>query len=178
VVIMGPVGGGRLGETGGTLGQKLPPGVASTPELALRFVMANPNVTIALSGMSTMEQVTENVAVPDSAGPLTPEQTAAVDELMGQLKAMADLYCTGCGYCKPCPNGVAIPDIFRLVNQYRVYGAKASAIDHYRRLIKHQKDDSRPADACVECGKCEEKCPQHIKIMEQLKQAHELLTVK
>ncbi|HUW33843.1 MAG TPA: aldo/keto reductase [Planctomycetota bacterium] len=178
VVIMGPVGGGRLGETGGTLGQKLPPGAASTPELALRFVMANPNVTIALSGMSTMEQVTENVAVADSAGPLTPEQMAAVDELMGQLKAMADLYCTGCGYCKPCPNGVAIPDIFRLVNQYRVYGAKASAIDHYRRLIKHQKDDSRPADACVECGKCEEKCPQHIKIMEQLKQAHELLTVK
>ena len=94
---------------------------------------------------------------------------------MAQLKGMADLYCTGCGYCKPCPNGVAIPDIFRMVNLHRVYGAKAAALHQYARLVSNQKDDNKPADACVECGKCEPKCPQHIKIAEQLKQADALL---
>ena len=176
VVIMGPVGGGRLGETGGTLADKLPGGIASTPELALRFVMSNPNVTIALSGMSTMQHVNENIAVAGKASELSPTEHADIEKAMEQVKHMADLYCTGCGYCKPCPNGVAIPDIFRMVNLQRVYGAKSAAHAQYARLIQKQKDDDRPADACIECGKCEEKCPQHIKIAEQLKQAHQLLT--
>ena len=178
VVIMGPVGGGRLGETGGTLAENLPAGIASTPELALRFVMANPNVTVAISGMSTMQQVIENTAVANRAGALTPDEVEAIGKAMEQLRKLADLYCTGCGYCKPCPNGVAIPDIFRMVNLHRVYGARAAAAKQYEHLIRKQKDDSKPADACTECGKCEEKCPQHIKIAEQLKQAHQLLTAK
>ena len=178
VVIMGPVGGGRLGETGGSMASMLPGGIASTPELALRFVMANPNVTVALSGMTTMQHVVENVATANRGEKLSPAELAAVQTAMEQLKKMADLYCTGCGYCKPCPNGVAIPDIFRMANLSRVYGATAAARSEYKRLIKRQKPDSKPADACVECGKCEQKCPQHIKIIEQLKQSHELLSGK
>ena len=176
VVIMGPVAGGRLGETGGDLAASLPGGIASTPELALRYVMANPNVTVALSGMSTLQHVIENTAVAEKAADLSPAENTDIAKAMEQLKKMADLYCTGCGYCKPCPNGVAIPDIFRMANLYRVYGAKSAARSQYAGLIRDKKDDSKPADACVECGKCEEKCPQHIKIMEQLKQAHTLLT--
>jgi len=176
IVIMGPVGGGRLGETGGEFAAALPEGVSSTPELALRFVMANPNVTVALSGMSTMKQVEENILTANREESLSAEERAAIAKAVRQLAEMADLYCTGCNYCQPCPQGVAIPEIFRLANLYRVYGAKKTARDSYAGMIKQNRENHLPATACVECGECEEKCPQNIKVIEQLKQAHELLT--
>ena len=178
VVIMGPVAGGRLGETGGKFAELLPEGISSVPELALRFVMANPNVTVALSGMSTMQHVEENILTAGSSKALSADELTAVDKVMAELKAMADLYCTGCGYCQPCEQKVAIADIFRAVNRYRVYGAKDGARGAYKKLIKDNKEDKQPAGACIECGECEPKCPQKIKIVEQLKLSHELLAAK
>jgi len=98
VVVMGPAGGGRLGADSPIL-QKLLPSVRRVPELALRFVLANPNVTMALSGMSTMQQVEENLATANDTVTLSPADQAAIQEQLARLKAMADLYCTGCGYC-------------------------------------------------------------------------------
>jgi len=175
VVVMGPVAGGNLGETGGEFAGMFPEGVASTPELALRFVLSNPNVTIALSGMSTMQHVEENVVTAGREEVLSADELAAIDKAMEQLKDLADLYCTGCGYCKPCPQGVAIPEIFRAVNQLRVYGATNAARASYKQLVEENKEDKQPATACVECGECEPKCPQKIEIAQQLEQAHELL---
>jgi len=175
VVIMGPVGGGRLGETGGELAKMLPQGIASTPELALRFVLCNPNVSVALSGMSTMQQVEENIATASRDATLSADEIDAIERALHQLQKMSDLYCTGCKYCLPCPHGVAIPDIFRLTNMARVYGAASYARDAYQRMIKEDKEDKQPASSCAECGQCEEKCPQKIEIIRQLKEAHEIL---
>ena len=171
IVVMGPVAGGRLGTSSPVL-QELIPGVNRVPELALRFVLSNPNVCVALSGMSTMQQVTENLATAAEEISLTAEEKAAIDEHLERLKNMADLYCTGCSYCMPCPQEVNIPHIFQKYNEARVYGLWEAASEAYRNW---RWVSGKPADDCVECGECEAKCPQHIPIREQLQEAHEAL---
>jgi len=176
VVVMGPVGGGRLGPSNEVLGSFLP-GLRRISELALRFVLANPNVTEAISGMSTMEQVEENLAVVSDADPLTPADKATIEAQLDRLKEMADLYCTGCGYCTPCPEGVNIPSVFRAYNDARVYGFWEHARLNYARMIGAPVEKGgQVADVCTECGTCKPKCPQHIDIPAQLKQAHTALT--
>lgn len=174
VVVMGPVGGGRLGDHSRVL-EGLVPGIARVPELALRFVLANPHVSIALSGMSTMEQVEENLKAASQAAGLSDADVAAIDAHLARLKAMADLYCTGCNYCMPCPKDVAIPKIFERYNRGRVYGLWTSARQAYANLGQGWDKGAR-ADACVDCGACEKKCPQHLPIREQLKEAHRALS--
>jgi len=175
VVVMGPVGGGRLGVDSEVLESVLP-NVRRVPELALRFVLANPNVSVALSGMSTLQQVEENLAVASDGAALSEADQAAIDEHLQRLKKMADLYCTGCGYCMPCPEEVAIPKIFERYNRGRVYGLWESARKAYGDLGVIPWDKGKKADACVDCGECEEKCPQNLPIREQLKEAHQALT--
>jgi hypothetical protein len=88
---------------------------------------------------------------------------------------MAKLYCTGCEYCMPCPQGVKIPRIFELYNLGQVYGLWGVAREGYARMPE-RRDGGKQADECIECGECEEKCPQNIEIREQLKAAHAALT--
>ena len=174
IVVMGPVAGGRLGVSSQVL-EELLPEVKRVPELALRFVLSNPNVSVALSGMSAMQHVEENVAVASDGVSLSEADVAAIHAHLQRLHAMADLYCTGCGYCMPCPNEVNIPHIFQRYNEARVYGLWEPARASYREWhwVK-----GKQADACVECGACEEKCPQHIPIRKQLAEAHEALSKK
>jgi len=174
VVVMGPVAGGRLGVDSKVLGELLP-GVSRVPELALRFVLSNPNVSIALSGMSTMQQVEENLVTASDESALSDEELKAIDEHMARLKKMADLYCTGCKYCMPCPQDVNIAAIFERYNWGRVYGLWEPARKQYARLGTGRWPKGNDATACVECGLCEEKCPQNIPIRKQLKEAHEAL---
>jgi len=174
VVVMGPVAGGRLGVSTEALA-KMVPGVERVPELALRFVLANQNVSLALSGMSTMEQVEENLSITSDSRKLSAEDLAAIDEHLAKLKAMADLYCSGCEYCMPCPNEVRIPKIFGQYNQGRVYGLWKSSREEYDGIGKSEWSPGNNAEACTECGVCEEKCPQKLPIMKQLKEAHEAL---
>ena len=170
VVVMGPVAGGRLGATSDVLGS-LVPSIARVPELALRFVLANPNVTVALSGMSTMQHVEENIAVASDPVTLSDAERAAIAEHLERLKKMADLYCTGCNYCKPCPNKVDIPGVFGKYNMARVYGLWDLAKQQYAGMLRQGSG----ADLCIECGECEPKCPQHLHIREQLKESHAAL---
>jgi len=177
IVVMGPVAGGRLG-AGSEVLAKLVPGIQRVPELALRFVLANPNVSAAISGMSTMQHVEENLATAGHDTPLSDADKAAIDEHLKRLKKMADLYCTGCGYCIPCPNEVNIPHIFRAYNNARVYGFWDSARRSYAGIGKSQWIKGKNAEACTECGECEKKCPQKIPIRDQLKEAHKALVKK
>lgn len=172
VTVMGPVGGGRLGVDSDVLKAMLPKGISRVPELALRFVLTNPNITIALSGMSTMQQVEENLATASNASPLSAEEMAAIAEHLEKLKKAADLYCSGCGYCKPCPNGVDIPLVFRLYNEARVYGMWDNAKGSY----KWHQTEKKTAEFCGECGECLDKCPQKIPVPDRLKEAHSALT--
>jgi len=172
VVVMGPVAGGRLGSTSDVLTQVVPQ-VKRVPELALRFVLSNPNVSVALSGMGTPQMVEENTAIASDEVSLSAADKAAIDEQLERLSRMADLYCTGCGYCMPCPNEVNIPYVFRKYNEARVYGLWEVSRKSYQ---EWRRTSGKPADACVECRLCEEKCPQHISIPEQLAEAHEALS--
>ncbi len=175
VEIMGPVGGGRLGMASERV-QAMVPGVTSTPELALRFVLANPNVTIAFSGMNTRAQVKENCAVASREAPLSDEEMQAIQNALAENKRLAELYCTGCNYCVPCPQGVAIPDIFAAMNYHRVWGLTAYAKELYQKLGPDNKNGKMNASACVECGECEKKCPQNIPIIQRLKESHAALS--
>ena len=175
VVVMGPVAGGRLGATSKVL-EELVPGVKRVPELALRFVLSNPNVTVALSGMSTMEQVEENLETASDPVSLSPEDEVAIKEHLVRLKDMASLYCTGCGYCQPCEAaGVLIPAILNHYNTGRVYGLWDTARNEYAQIGKVGWMKGANADACTECGVCEPECPQNIEIRKELKAAHAAL---
>ncbi|MFH1732600.1 MAG: aldo/keto reductase [Planctomycetota bacterium] len=169
---MGPVGGGRLGATSDVL-ESLVPGIKRVPELALRFVLANPNVSIALSGMSTMQHVEENIVTASDESTLSESDRAAIREHAERLREMAKLYCTGCGYCMPCEAAsVNIPGVLGAYAMAKVYGLWDHARKAYARIPKGAEDRNQTADACTECGKCEEKCPQKLDIREQLKEAH------
>jgi predicted aldo/keto reductase-like oxidoreductase len=170
VVAMGPVGGGRLGDFSSVLAG-LVPGIARVPELALRFVLSNPDVDVALSGMSTMAMVEENVRACAEKVFLADGDRKAIASHLVRLKKMADLYCTGCNYCMPCPQGVAIPRIFECYNRGRVYDLWSNAKQGYAGIGGSPWDAGKRADACTGCGVCETKCPQHLKIRDQLKEA-------
>ena len=177
VVVMGPIGGGMLGENSQVLSGLLP-GIKSTAEMALRFVLSNPNVSLAFSGMNEMEQVEENLAVATDGRILTADDLAAIEARMGDLKGMADLYCTYCNYCQPCPAEVAIPEVFHKYNRGRVYGLWSAARKGYAQIGSFQGDTRKQADACTDCGECEDKCPQNIPIRKQLAEAHEILVTQ
>jgi len=174
VEIMGPVGGGRLGMASEQIESMLS-GQVTTPELALRFVLSNPGVTVAFSGMSTREQVEQNSAVAERSEPLSDEEMSAIRAALVENERLSELYCTGCGYCLPCPEAVAIPDIFSAMNLHRVWGLTDAARERYGRLGPDNRRGKMDVSACMECGQCEEKCPQHIRIREQLKETQRAL---
>jgi len=160
VSLMGPVGGGRLVHPSEVYAKAT--GAASTPEAALRFVLANPCVTTALSGMNALEQLEENAATASRAAPLSEAELAAIDELEKANRDLLDLYCTACGYCMPCEHGVNIPGNFAAMNTLKVHGLVGLARQMYRRLR-----DGIAAN-CTQCGGCDGKCPQQIDIQSRL----------
>ena len=139
--------------------------------MALRFVWSNPAVNVAISGMGTREMVEQNCAAADR-GPLGEAEVGTVNEMMDGMLELARLYCTGCGYCMPCPNGVNIPRVFEMANYYRVYGLREYAVEHYRALTQRDHDASQ----CIDCGACLELCPQRIEIPDQLREADAMLS--
>jgi predicted aldo/keto reductase-like oxidoreductase len=169
VVVMGPVGGGRLSIMPRGVSDLAGLSAENAAELALRFVLAHPGVHVALSGMGSVEMVEQNCAAIDK-GPLTAVEANTLTDMMAGMEELAKLYCTGCGYCMPCPNGVNIPRVFELVNYHRVYGLQAYATEQYARLVEQGQD----ASCCVECGTCLDRCPQDIAIIEQLAEARAL----
>ncbi|MHB1484004.1 MAG: aldo/keto reductase [Saccharofermentanales bacterium] len=177
IVVMGPVAGGRISGMSPEVADKLGIKVRNTSELALRFVMANPNVDCALSGMSNIQMVEENALTASRSDvPLTDKELDALKGLLDDYKKLSDLYCTGCNYCQPCPQGVNIPFIFSQMNNYRIYGIKEAARAEYAAIgAPGGQTKGEKADKCIECGICEGLCPQKIEIMKQLRECAEAL---
>ncbi|MEM2136966.1 MAG: 4Fe-4S dicluster domain-containing protein, partial [Candidatus Methanomethylicia archaeon] len=141
-------------------------------EWALLWVWNHPEVSVALSGMSSMQQVIDNVKYADHALPniLTAEELSLFDRVREFYRTRGFINCSGCRYCLPCPNGVLIPDIFAYYNEYFRRGRDSSVIDEYNSRIPNEGK----AENCVKCGRCEELCPQHIEIRVWLDRARRL----
>jgi len=178
VIVMEPLRGGKLAV------QDPPAQVAEAfsqsqrdwtmAEWALQWLWDQPEVSLLLSGMSTMEQVEQNLrsASRSGVGSLSEDDHATVSRVQQAWSGLAPVACTNCEYCMPCPNGVQIPRIFKLYNESVMYDRQGRGQNAYQNEFK---DDQR-ADMCVECGQCEELCPQSIQIIQQLKDAHAYLT--
>ncbi|MDQ2087218.1 aldo/keto reductase [Herbivorax sp. ANBcel31] len=175
VVVMSPVGGGRVSGLPKNVAHKLGLKVNSNAELALRFVFANDNIHCALSGMGDINMVEENATTASNAETLSKDEVDAINKMMKENEKLSKLYCTGCGYCMPCPKGVNIPHIFKMMNYYRVYGIIDYSKDEYAKIGTNPWIEGKRADACNQCGACETKCPQKIQIRKQLKDCHEAL---
>lgn len=164
VCVMGPVGGGRLAALPPPVQERLGIDEAQAVSLALRFVLANPHVSCALSGMGSEAMVDHNAAVV-SGPPLSEAERADLVRLLDELEGLASLYCTGCNYCAPCPHGVSIARRFELMNQHRVWGLTDKARTAYQQLVARESEGE-----CEECGECLPKCPQRIAIIDQLEE--------
>jgi predicted aldo/keto reductase-like oxidoreductase len=172
VIVMGPLGGGRISGLPKEVSEKLGITAAASAELGLRFVAANPNADVILSGMSNETQLKENVEFVSRLEPLSKEEIDGLGKMMAENKRMADLYCTGCKYCMPCPQEVNISHIFSMYNYYKVYDIHDYARNGYAEIGRSPWVKGTRADACNECGECETKCPQNIEIRKQLKDSH------
>jgi predicted aldo/keto reductase-like oxidoreductase len=180
VAIMGPVGGGRLAGEHLTEEMKkwLTPGRSNFADLAFKFVLSNPNVSVALSGMGTEEMLDDNLRITsrDDYDKISEAEKESIENIAARFKELCDNICTQCKYCQPCPNEVNISLIFAELQRYQIYGDRESAKRYYSMIGKVPWAPGKDATACVECGECLEKCPQNIEIIEQLKKAHEILS--
>jgi predicted aldo/keto reductase-like oxidoreductase len=194
LIIMEPIRGGKLTIPERELDSRLEikqilenaPIKRTMADWALQFVWDHPEVSVVLSGMSSMQQVKENI---ESAGK-SAINSLTVEELhtISELRKIYDKYdlvpCTSCKYCLPCPNNVAIPWIFRILNEIAYWGErrKDRLLSFYNRLAKTQEELEKrlaedeevegAASLCVQCGECLEKCPQQIDIPDIIKKAN------
>ncbi|MFW9807612.1 MAG: 4Fe-4S dicluster domain-containing protein [Candidatus Thorarchaeota archaeon] len=156
----------------------LTPGRENFANLAFKFVLSNPNVSVALSGMGSEEMLDDNLTINsrnDYDKP-TEEEKKSIENIATRFKEMCDNICTQCKYCQPCPNEVNISFIFEAFQRYQIYGDQESAKRYYSLIGKAPWAPGKDASACEECGECLEKCPQNIEIIDQLKKSHEILS--
>ncbi len=168
---------------GGLLAKEPPPSVKRifdvssvkrTPaDWSLQWLWDKCEIASVISGMSTMEQLRQNIdsASDSEIGSMTEYEEQILLAVRGEYRKKAPIPCTDCRYCMPCPEGVSIPSIFAYFNMSEMYEAPETARLYYAFL-----DEKNRATECTECGKCMDLCPQHIDIISLLKKAHELLT--
>ncbi len=171
VAVMGPLGGGRIAELPGEPSWK----VKNNAEAAFRFVFSHPAVDCVLSGMTNIRELEENEVLASEGRKLEIRELEEINSLMEQKRRLANLYCTGCSYCMPCPSGIDIPSVFKCFNYFKVYGLERFARQKYMELGQDSDTGGKRADACTGCGRCEKKCPQNIEIRRKLKESHRLL---
>lgn len=167
LVIMEPVKGGSLACFAEDIMEKFHSldANASAASYALRFVGSLPNVKVVLSGMTTMEQLTDNLNTFTDFRPLNEKEKETIEDIVKLINSRVQNGCTGCRYCMPCPAGVNIPENFRAWNTYHMY-------QNYNVVSwKWEKELGEKAQAknCIQCGKCEKACPQKLSIREDLK---------
>ncbi|MDX9976116.1 MAG: aldo/keto reductase [FCB group bacterium] len=170
-IVMNPVGGGKLTEDGKYLA-KLAEGVGaeSVPDLAIRYLMSNPNIDTIISGISKGSDVDSSIASVD-AGALSKDQMARIHAFLEMVSVEHTGFCTGCGYCMPCPNNVDIREIMAAIYDERYWGLREAARQRYTE-IRGSK-----AEACTKCGQCAPKCTQHLDIPAEMAYALKRLAV-
>ena len=168
VVVMEPLRGGQLARLPQSIIDHLDGNMPA--ELALSYLYNMPEVDVVLSGMNELFQIEENSktaseVLPDS---LSKEILEKIDYLKNEIHSRIKVDCTRCNYCMPCPTGVKIPSVFAAYNNKYIFEDN----DKYQKNYKELLNDKSGQPNCIECGQCEDACPQHLSIIEDLKKAH------
>ena len=174
VMVMEPVKGGRLANPPAAVQRlfKEADPDASFASWALRFAASLEGVTTVLSGMSTLDQVRDNVAFMRDLRPLSAAEQQVIARAQAELGKAADIPCTACGYCLPeCPEHIAIPAIFRAMNLWLSGGQRMAAEAAFI-----ESSATAPPSSCRRCGRCERVCPQQIRIVDKLHEADQTLS--
>ena len=136
-------------------------GAIEDGRLALRYILANDNVTVAIPGMAEVKELEQNLAAAEDTSPLTEEEKAAFEKVRAEL---GQNFCRRCNYCAPCAAGINIPSVFLFQGYLRRYGLAGWARERYATLpVK--------ASACVQCGACETRCPYQLPIRQMMAEA-------
>ena len=138
-------------------------GAIEDADLALRYVAANPNVTVVIPGMAAPQELSQNLEAVSNTAPLSGEEQAKCMEIR---RTLGNNFCRRCGYCAPCSAGINIPQVFILQGYLDRYGLQDWAQNRYADLAKHASD-------CVGCGACEDRCPYHLPIRQMMQTARE-----
>ena len=136
-------------------------GALEDATLALRFVCANPNVSVTIPGMAEPRELEQNLAAVADAAPLSGDELAKIDAIRKELGTQ---FCRRCNYCAPCTVGIAIPNVFLFEGYLSRYGLEDWARGRYEAMAKTASD-------CIECGACEPRCPYGLPIRQMLKAA-------
>ncbi len=178
VIIMEPLRGGKLVDLLPEKAKKIikdNPRKWSPAEWAFRWLWNQPEVTCVLSGMNSLPMVEENLKIASAAQTeeFTKEDFALIQQVKEEIDRNTKVGCTSCAYCMPCPKGIDIPTAFRCYNRMYTENKRAGRFE-YAQIVALQKEMS-DISKCVECGKCERHCPQHIEIPKKLKEAQKKL---
>ncbi|MDR2932860.1 MAG: aldo/keto reductase, partial [Oscillospiraceae bacterium] len=175
IIVMEPVRGGFLANPPEAVKKEMDAfegGVVTPAGWAMRWCISMDNMPVILSGMSTMEQVAENLDTFDNVDGLTDAQAAFLDRCRDTIIGAKSIPCTGCRYCMDCPYGVDIPAVFSTYNEYMLFKNAFRAINNYAMITGRDAG----ADKCVACGACVPLCPQDIPIPDQMPEIHTLLS--
>jgi predicted aldo/keto reductase-like oxidoreductase len=171
IVVMEPLRGGKLARPIPAVQELLDAEgyVGGFADLALRWVWDQAEIGVALSGMTTFEQLEQNLVSADRAavGGLTDFERQLIAQIREIYRVQNGVPCTACGYCMPCPQNLNIPFAFNLYNEVIAYQYDTESRRVYNLF------PTRPAEGCIQCGVCETKCPQGIEISEWMPKIHE-----
>ncbi len=174
VVVMEPLRGGALVKVPKAVEDIYAEAVVEkTPvEWALKWLYNQPEVSVVLSGMNTKEQIQENVQIAASTfvGSLSLDDIAIIDRAKKKYLELFKVPCTECGYCLPCPAGIDIPQAFKQLNAYYMFNKRNPCFFHLMHAGIYTADrKAHFTSGCIDCGRCEKACPQHISIRQELK---------
>ena len=179
VVIMEPVKGGMLANPPESVARVLKEAEpdSSAASWAIRFAASLPGVITVLSGMSNIEQMADNLSFMKGFTGLSDAEQATLDRAREELAKIPLIPCTACNYCaKVCPMGVGISGTFMAMNMLTLYGDLKKAQDEEKWLVSEH--NRKRATSCIKCSACEQACPQHIKIRDELVRCAEALGIE
>lgn len=170
VIIMEPVKGGSLATVAPSaenLFKEANPN-ASVPSWAIRYCASLDNIITVLSGMSTLEQMKDNLSYMKDFKPLTSDEKDVIKNVVTVLEAIPTIPCTDCKYCvEGCPTQINIPRLFTVMNNHKKFDNDPMVASNMNPFINATKENGKPSD-CIACGACEALCPQHIHIIDEL----------
>ncbi len=174
VIIMEPLRGGRLVDLLPESAKELfakDSEHRTAADIAFKWLYDQPEVTCVLSGMNSVEMVRQNLETASASHPgcMSASDKELIELVKKEIAKSVKVGCTGCGYCMPCPKGVDIPGTFRCYNAMYSEGKRSGRQDYLQ--CTALRKDTGSASQCIQCGKCESHCPQHIQIRQELKKA-------